>query len=174
MLQRVASWVMLLTCIAVAGSTGAIAQQRAESDAYDLPALARLLMHEIESLSDYRVRGEPPPIFEVSQHELEEKVCEQPCNVSAAYIPWEGIYLSAHLDPLREPLDRAALVHELVHYLQQGHAKFTTLSGCERERAKELEAYAIQNIYLAGLGLPQRVALYDVELDCAGRVDSRQ
>src|SRR5690349_21152236 len=144
MLHQVRVCAMLLTGI-VAVSAGALAQQLDGANAPDLPWLARWLMHEVASLTDYRARDEPPPIFEVSQAVLEAKVCEQPCNVSAAYIPREGIYLAAHLDPLREPLDRAALLHELVHYLQQGHAKFAALSGCERERAKELEAYAIQN-----------------------------
>jgi uncharacterized protein DUF6647 len=117
-------------------------------------------------LSDYRAPRDLPPVFQVPQHVLEAKVCEQPCNVSAAYIPREGIYLAANLDPIREPLDRAALLHELVHHLQQGHIKFAHLSGCQRERAKEQEAYAIQNAYLAALHIEQRVTFYDGEFDC--------
>jgi hypothetical protein len=140
----------------------------AQSVTPDLESVVRQLMHTIERLSDYRAAAEPPPVFQVPQHVLEAKVCDQPCNVSAAYIPREGIFLAGNLDPLREPLDRAALLHELVHYLQQGHPKFAHLSGCERERAKELEAYALQNAYLADLGLSRRVTLYDGELDCAG------
>jgi hypothetical protein len=76
------------------------------------------------------------------------------------------IYLSGNLDPVRETRDRAALLHELVHYLQQGHAKFAHLSGCARERAKEAEAYAIQNAYLEARDSPERVVFYDGEFDC--------
>jgi hypothetical protein len=99
---------------------------------------------------------------------IEEKVCDAPCNVSAAYIPREGIYLAENLDPVREPADRSALVHELVHYLQQGHPKFARMGGCERERAKEQEAYAIQNAYLAAIHSRQRVVFYDGDFDCTG------
>jgi hypothetical protein len=152
-------------CIAFAlVSTSSFAQ----SVAPDWESLVRELMHTIERLSNYRTASVPPPVFQVPQHVLEAKVCDRPCNVSAAYLPREGIFLAGNLDPMREPLDRAALLHELVHYLQQGHPKFSHLSGCERERAKELEAYALQNAYLADLGLSKRVTLYDGELDCAG------
>jgi hypothetical protein len=152
-------------CIALALiSTASFAQ----SGAADLESLVRQLMRTIERLSDYRAVSEPPPVFQVPQHVLEAKVCALPCNVSAAYIPREGIFLAGNLDPMREPLDRAALLHELVHHFQQGHPKFAHLSGCERERAKEQEAYALQNAYLAALGLSKRVTLYDSELDCAG------
>jgi uncharacterized protein DUF6647 len=134
----------------------------------DLEAVVRQLFATIETLSDYRAPRDLPPVFQVPQHLLEAKVCDQPCNVSAAYIPREGIYLAANLDPIRDPLDRAALLHELVHSLQQGHAKFAHLSGCRRERAKEQEAYAIQNAYLAALGIERRVTFFDSEFDCDG------
>jgi hypothetical protein len=136
----------------------------------DLDTLIRQLFGTIETLSDYRAPRDLPLVFQVPQHELEARVCERPCNVSAAYIPREGIYLAGNLDPVREPLDRAALLHELVHYLQQGHIKFAHLSGCRRERAKEQEAYAIQNAYLAALHSEQRVTFYDGEFDCAAEV----
>ena len=132
----------------------------------ELAALAQQLIEVIATFADYGATSAPPPIFEMPQHVLEERICEQPCNVTAAYVPREGIYLSAHLNPVREPIDRAVLLHELVHYLQQGHPKFAHLSGCARERAKEQEAYAIHNAYLASLGSNQRVTLYDGELDC--------
>jgi hypothetical protein len=132
----------------------------------DLETVTRQLLATIETLSDYRAPGDLPPVFQVPQHVLEAKVCDQPCNVAAAYVPREGIYLAANLDPIREPLDRAALLHELVHYLQQGHAKYAHLSGCRRERAKEQEAYAIQNAYLASLKIARAVTFYDGEFDC--------
>jgi hypothetical protein len=138
----------------------------------EIDTLVRQLFAVIESMSDYRAR-EVPPLFRVPQRVLEAKVCELPCNVRAAYLPREGIYLAGNLDPLREPLDRAALLHELVHFLQQGHPKFATLTGCSRERAKEQEAYAMQNAYLTALGRAERVGFYAGGFDCVGEAAAR-
>lgn len=150
-----------IACSFALGTVAGFAQTSEE-----LETAVRQLFATIETLSDYRAPRDLPPIFQVPQHVLEAKVCDQPCNVSAAYIPREGIYLAANLDPIRDPLDRAALLHELVHALQQGHAKFAHLPGCRRERAKEQEAYAIQNAYLATLGTERRVTFFDSEFEC--------
>lgn len=153
-----------------ASSAGASAQALADPElvpAEDLAPLVRLLLAEIEALSDYQSTGPVPAVFLLPQHRIEQKVCDTPCNVRAAYLPREGIYLSAHLDPVHDPLDRAALVHELVHHLQQGHPKFEAMDGCQRERAKEQEAYALQNAYLAAIGRHERVVFYD-DFDCGG------
>jgi hypothetical protein len=131
----------------------------------DLALVIRELFDSIESVSDYRAGAALPLVFQLPQHLLEERVCDEPCDVRAAYVPHEGIYLSGNLDPLREPLDRAALLHELVHYLQQGHSKFKGMVPCERERTKEEEAFAIQNAYLERLGLEERAVFYD-DFDC--------
>jgi hypothetical protein len=128
------------------------------------PIVSELLI-AIESLSGYSAGSASPPIFLLPQHRIEQRVCESPCNVRAAYLPREGIYLSANLDPARNPLDRSALLHELVHYLQQGHPRFDGMAACARERAKEQEAYAIQNAYLGAIGYPAQVVFYD-DFDC--------
>ena len=133
----------------------------------DLAPVVRQLLAAIEALSDYRATQPGPAIFVLPQYRLEQRICDAPCNVRAAYLPREGIFLSAHLDPARNPSDRAALLHELVHYLQQGHAKFARMDGCARERAKEQEAYAIQNAYLASIASRERAVFYD-DFDCAG------
>jgi hypothetical protein len=164
--------VALLLCGISATSAPASAQgpaaPGAPSSPQDLESVIRLLLGTIETLSNYRAAGAEPVVFQLPQHVIEAKVCDEPCNVSAAYIPREGIYLAGNLDPMREPLDRAALLHELVHYLQQGHPKFAGLPPCERERAKEEEAYAIQNTYLASIGSTKRVVFYPGDFDCGG------
>jgi hypothetical protein len=114
-----------------------------------------------------------PPVFQIHQNLLEAKICEEPCSVTAAYVPREGIYLAESLDPVHESRDRAALLHELVHYLQQGHPKFAQMDPCERERMKEQEAYAIQNAYLAMIGSPQRAVFYDGAFDCEAERPAR-
>ena len=170
------SFTMVRTCclvvllLSVGATHAAFAQTLARSDTPsdvgDLESLTRLLLENIQALSDYRSSGALPPIFQLPQHAIELKVCDEPCNVSAAYIPREGIYLAANLDPVRDPSDRSALLHELVHYLQQGHPKFAGLSPCERERSKEQEAYAIQNAYLASIESKERVVFYAGDFDC--------
>src|SRR5262249_36114854 len=133
----------------------------------DLAPVVRMLLAAIEKLSDYSATTASPPIYLLPQYRIEQMICDAPCNVRATYLPREGIFLSAHLDPAHNALDRSALLHELVHYLQQGHGKFARMAGCERERAKEQEAYAIQNAYLASIGMSERVVFYD-DFDCEG------
>jgi hypothetical protein len=160
--------------VGVAPAPAQVAESAGSSSVTDdLAPLIRSLFAVIEMLSEYRAPDALPPVFQLPQHLLEAKICDEPCDVSAAYVPREGVYIAGNLDPLHDPLDRAALVHELVHYLQQGHPNFAHLTGCERERAKEQEAYAIQNAYLATLGSSKRVAFYDGDFDCGGRAPAR-
>jgi len=138
-----------------------------------LEPLVRQLLQVIEARTDYRAGATLPAVFQLPQPQIEALVCEQPCSVTAAFLPGRGIVLAGHLDPLREPRDRAALLHELVHALQQGHPKFAGMAACERERAKEEEAYAIQNAYLAALGSSARVVFYDGDFDCSDETQGR-
>lgn len=154
-----------MLCVGSAAAAAQASKCGAEPDS--LEALSRALLCAIEELSDYRADpGKLPRIVVLPQPELEAKVCDEPCDAQAAFVPREGIFLAGNLDPLRELGDRAALLHELVHYLQQGHAKFAALSGCARERAKEEEAYALQNAYLASQNSAQRVTFYSGAFDC--------
>jgi len=161
---------LLLFCVATLSTATTLAQNSTPAEATPgtpwLDPTIRLLLHAIERLSDYRASEALPPVYQLPQRALEAKVCNEPCNVSAAYVPREGIYLAENLDPIHDPADRAALLHELVHYLQQGHPKFKHMAPCERERTKEQEAYAIQNAYLEQIGSEQRAVFYDGEFDC--------
>jgi len=169
--------VALLMLGAAAISTTLSAQDSAApgtaSVTSELEPVIRSLFDTIEALSDYPAPETLPPVFLLSQNLIEAKVCEEPCNVTAAYVPREGIYLAENLDPVHKPRDRAALLHELVHYLQQGHPKFAHMKPCERERAKEREAYAIQNAYLERIGIRERVVFYDGDFDCDGERSAR-
>jgi hypothetical protein len=149
--------------------TSAVAQSDTDSnDPADLEMEreVRQLLGAIEKISGYPVPPVLPAIFVTPQHQLEFKLCDRPCNASAAYFPREGIYLAGHLVPLRKTSDRAALVHELVHFLQQGHSKFAQLAGCDRERAKEKEAFDIQNAYSASMGSLERAEYYAGVYEC--------
>lgn len=160
------SWILLsLWCYASLAGSAQSDEFLVDSDEWQ--QLIRELYGAIALISDYRPDKPLPRVFQLPQHALEAKICDTPCNVSAAYLPKEGIFLAENLDPFRSPEDRAALLHELVHYLQQGHQKFAALHGCERERAKEEEAYTIHNAYLASIKSASRVVFYAGEFDCA-------
>ena len=169
--------VVLLMLGAAAIGTTLLAQDSAAPGAVsvtsELEAVIRSLFQTIEALSDYRAPETLPPVFLLSQNLIEAKVCEGPCDVTAAYVPREGIYLAENLDPVHKPKDRAALLHELVHYLQQGHAKFAYMTPCAREKTKEQEAYAIQNAYLAMIGSREQAVFYDGDFDCDGERSAR-
>lgn len=155
----------MLLFLCRAGAAGG--EEAAVPDSDALAPLLRVLLQVAEQLGGYEASVPLPTVRWLPQHVLEAKVCDEPCNVTAAYIPGDGIYLSHHLDPEHDLHDRATLLHELVHHLQQGHPRFATLKGCSRERAKEAEAYAIQNAYVAGAGSVQRWTFFEGEFDCA-------
>jgi len=160
--------VCLLCWCASAAQSQVSAETEQRSATQDLEPLLRSLLEAIGTLSDYRAPENLPAVFQLPQSAIEAKVCDEPCNVSAAYIPHDGIYLAEYLDPEHQVVDRSILLHELVHYLQQGHPKFARLTGCERERAKEQEAYEIQNAYLAAHAIGRSAVFYDGEFDCSG------
>jgi hypothetical protein len=164
----------VLACWTFAAAAPTCADPATESDTALLEPVLDALFTDIERLSTYRRPAALPAIFLVPQHVIEARVCEEPCSVTAAYLPREGVYLSAHLNVEHDPVDRAALLHELVHYLQQGHPKFENVRGCARERAKEAEAYAIQNAYLTQSERTERVVFYTGEFDdCEGPTDAQ-
>ncbi|HTS51889.1 MAG TPA: DUF6647 family protein [Burkholderiales bacterium] len=169
---RVRFIVVLLLCSVATPNVPASAQVAAPAEPFsatdELEPVLRSLFAAISLLSDYQAPETLPPVFQVPQPLIEAKICDDPCSVSAAYVPREGVFLAENLDPVDEPWDRSVLLHELVHSLQQGHPKFARLTGCERERAKEEEAYAIQNAYLAMIGAAQRAVFYDGEFECGG------
>lgn len=169
--------VALFSVLASLGSATLSAQNAAPPGATavtsELEPIIRALLHAIEMLSEYQAPETLPQVFQLPQSSIEARVCDEPCSVTAVYIPREGIYIAENLDPVHEARDRAALLHELVHYLQQGHPKFAGMAPCEREKTKELEAYAIQNAYLAMIGSRERVVFYDGEFDCDGEPSVR-
>jgi hypothetical protein len=68
------------------------------------------------------------------------------------------VFIDERLDLRSDTFNRSILLHELVHHFQASSGRFETLpSECERRNAEELEAYRIQNKYLAFIGNPKRV-----------------
>jgi len=150
------TWVLVASAQAQEGSAAdGVAPDPAEADASGVVTgvLVNELMQEIGKLSGYRVHSPLPHISQVPHDVLAAHACSGPCRVvKAAYVPGEGIYIEDKLDPEHSKMDRSIVLHELVHYLQEQSGKFADLGPCARNREEELEAYSLQNAYLASLG----------------------
>lgn len=121
----------------------------------DSSALASLIVElftAIRLVSGYPSPPAPPEIHLVPEAEIQQRICAgRPCRVKAFYHPEWGVFVADSLDIVNDPFDRSILLHELVHHLQKTTGKFDGVpSVCNRRNAQELEAYEIQNRYLAG------------------------
>jgi hypothetical protein len=121
----------------------------------DTAALAMLvaqLFTAIEAVSGQSIPALMPEIHRVPQAVIQEKFCQGPCRVRAAYHPEWGVYLDDRLDVVHNTFDRSVLLHELVHHLQATSGRYDGESdSCERATREEREAYDIQNRYLASV-----------------------
>lgn len=119
-------------------------------DAAPLYSLLTELFTAIQLVSSYGLPERMPEVHFVPQQTIQEKFCNGPCRVRAAYQPEMGVYIDERLDVVRNTYERSILVHELVHHLQATSGLFdTAMSECERATRDEREAYEIQNRYLS-------------------------
>jgi hypothetical protein len=129
-------------------------------DAPTLNTLVADLFLAIQALSGYTVPPVPPDIHIVPAHVMQQKACGKPCAVKAFYHPEWGVYLDEKLDLAGSPFDRSVLLHELVHHVQNVSGRFERMPlSCERNQLAEMEAYKVQNLYLAAATSRSR-ALY--------------
>ena len=129
-------------------------------DASAIATLGRELIATIALLSTYSAPADLPDVHVVPQSVLQEKFCNGPCRIRAAYHPESGLYLDDRLDITENAVDRSVFLHELVHHLQARAGHFDpSLSECERASREEREAYEIQNRYLARAGVSRRFPL---------------
>ncbi len=98
-----------------------------------------------------------PEVHRVPHAQIEAMACQRACRVRAIYIPHLGIYLDDNLDLESSVFDRSILLHELVHHAQSVMGKYEDLSLCQNWKTSELEAYRIQDAYLARMGSGQRI-----------------
>jgi len=107
-------------------------------------------------LGHYPTPDRPPHVVTLPQAALAARACDGTCRPRGAYIPGEGVLLLNTLDIDGSPEDRSVLLHELVHYLQDRYGRFAKEPTCDRYADRELEAYYVQDEYLAryntGLG----------------------
>lgn len=98
-----------------------------------------------------------PEVHRVPHAQIEAMACQQACRVRAIYIPHLGIYMDDNLDIEHNEFDRSILLHELVHHAQAVMGKYEDLSLCQGWKSSEVEAYRIQDAYLARVGSPRRI-----------------
>lgn len=98
-----------------------------------------------------------PEVHRVPHAQIEAMACQEKCRVSAIYIPHLGVYIDDNLDIEHNEFDRSILLHELVHHAQAAMGKYEDLSLCQSWKASEIEAYRIQDLYLARVGSAKRI-----------------
>jgi len=127
-------------------------------DQSSLTSLMVELFTAIRLVSGYPSPDVLPQIQRVTVVEMQQKICGgRSCGVKAFYHPEWGVYVDEALDIQNSVFDRSILLHELVHHLQKTTGKFDAVANfCYRRNAQELEAYQIQNRYLADQGAPRR------------------
>lgn len=107
--------------------------------------------------------GEPlvadalPEVHQVPHSQIEAMACQKACRVRAIYIPHLGVYIDDNLDIEHNEFDRSILLHELVHHAQAVMGKYEDLSLCQSWKQSEIEAYRIQDMYLARAGSEKRI-----------------
>lgn len=134
-----------------------------------LSELTRHLIRTAAQLSKYRLPDALPMVRRVERAELEQRGCpthSPHCQVSALFEPTQGVMMAAELKPESNMFHRSILLHELVHYLQEEGGELATASPCERWYQREIEAYALQNRFLASVYSPERVSYAGARPTC--------
>lgn len=129
----------------------------------DPATLAKLLADlfaAIHAVSGHPVPAQMPELHRVPQAVIQQKFCQGPCRVPAAYHPEWGVYLDERLDVVHNPFDRSILLHELVHHVQATSGLYAGQpDDCERATREEREAFEIQNRYLASVNDWRRLSM---------------
>jgi hypothetical protein len=116
------------------------------------------LLRLMPALTRYHKPDSQPAVLRVARAQIEERMCSgNACSMRAWYLPDEGIYLEDSLHPETDLFDRSVLFHELVHYLQEINGEGAELDACNRWYQREVQAYGLQNHYLALTGHGARV-----------------
>jgi hypothetical protein len=136
---------------------------------HSMPILVIELLRAINKISEYPFPTDFPNVAQVPREELERHACGGKCAmVKAAYVAQQGIYVDSKLDPLNNVMDRSILLHELVHHVQGLTGRYADLNECQRRQQEEMEAYAIQNAYLAAVGSGLSVPIPRFAYRCNG------
>jgi hypothetical protein len=148
---------------APAALESAMASRIGRPDSMD--ELVSRLLNAVGDLSGYQAQNERPQITRIPIAELHRRLCGGPCTVRAAYVPGEGLYIDEKLRPDLNAYHQSILFHELVHHVQEKQGVHAELDGCNRWRLREVEAYRLQNRFLAAVGA--RTHVMDPGIPCA-------
>lgn len=147
-------------------------QQIARLD-LDEPTLIDVLLDALPTLSRYSRPAMPPRLVYLPTAEIRARACSVPCPVLAYYAGGAEIFLDHRLNPLISLFDRSIVLHEMVHYLQaqQTDVMHAMESAGPRERcriwyARESEAYAVQQTFLALVHSSARAGRVPRRLNC--------
>jgi len=126
-----------------------VAPSSQEKYLYAHISLVQELLQEASELSGLKPVIDLPevtfaPMFIVSQY-----ACGGKCEAVGAYHPNRGILIEWGLDPQRDLYARSILLHEIVHFLQDRHKVHGDNATCRRWHQRELDAYSVQNKFLA-------------------------
>ncbi len=118
-------------------------------DPATLKALIASLLAWINLNAGYEIPQPDPVIAFVPQPALEQMACTGRCPIFGLYRDAGVIYLDARLRPETNVCARSILLHELVHFVQHASDRFAGLQAETSWQIREIEAYAIQNRFLA-------------------------
>ncbi|HEX4986546.1 MAG TPA: DUF6647 family protein [Burkholderiales bacterium] len=123
-----------------------------------LVSLVAELFAAIKLVSGYPGPAVLPQVHALPQVEIQRRLCERrPCRIKAYYHPDGDVIVDDALDLEHDAFDRSILLHELVHHLQKVTGRFGSVTSfCSRRISEELEAYEIQNRYLAEVHASRR------------------
>ena len=103
----------------------------------------------ITSNSDYVLPKKEITVETVEQSKLASIACGKECEI-LAYTPLEPkylVFLSENLDPQRDVCDRAILMHELIHVLQEEQGAFSSFDERTKKHMREMDALVKHNIF---------------------------
>ena len=139
---------------------------------HDIDELARRMLEAIGAWSAYDTDVPLPMVKAVPLKQMQQRLCGGPCNIRAAYVPGEGLYFDAQMQPLSNRYHQSILFHELVHHVQVANGSHPGHGVCHRWGRREAEAYAMQNRYLFAIG-QSRSVLNPGRICASARAESR-
>lgn len=103
-----------------------------------------------------------PHVYPITHYEIRRDICMNfNCSAVAFFNPaTDAIYVDDRLQLTRDVTAQSFLVHEMVHYLQRLTGKIgdsAALETCEQRMMLEMEAYRVQNRFLAAMGSMERI-----------------
>jgi len=117
-----------------------------------MDSLGKLVMElllAVQVLTGYDAPAVAPEVVFLPRAVLEREACGGSCEIYGWYPNGKVIYLEDRLDPLNNPMARAVLVHELVHYLQQESGAYGRPANCLDWLARERQAFDVQFRWMA-------------------------